>query len=101
MTADAPVRPDIQLRRRRPWRGVDQTHRYQVARLGNREGELAVVADDYNAVDALVEKVEQHVGSDINVRALLLSAGDLDHEPGVGYGPVVSVTDHDRPGSRR
>jgi len=74
-------------------RRVDDADGHAEARLLDRVAKVAVVGDDHRGLDPALQQIDEEVGGDVDVRALLLPVGVGDHElrPGTGL-PEASCT---------
>lgn len=75
---------------------IDQADWHTIPRKADREGKVAVVGDHDRCTHSSSEHVNEQVGRNVNVRALLLSAGDRGHESGVGNILFGSILNHQR-----
>jgi hypothetical protein len=81
-------------------RWVGQADRDAFACLGDRQCQIAAVADDHDRLDTLLEHIHEHVRCDVDVRALSLAPSDADHEVCVGD-VGAALLDHHRPARMR
>ncbi len=77
--------------------GIDEPDRHPSSRERDRVSQVTVVGDHYGCVQCAGEYVDEQVRGDVDVRALLFSAGDGCHEASIGHVLLGPVLHHQRP----